>query len=74
VPEVGGDVMKAEVQKKYSICVEIEQERAEQLINDINFLEANSRGARLDAHYSIFEFQKMLIAKITEINDMEMRE
>ena len=66
--------MKAEVQKKYSICVEIEQERAGQLINDIDFFEANCRGERFDDHYSIFEFQKMLIAKITEINDMELRE
>jgi len=61
--------MKAEVQKKYSICVEIESERVGQLIRDIDVLEANCRGMQLENHYTIFEFQKMLIAKLEEINN-----
>lgn len=63
--------MKAEIKKRYSICIEIDQGTMGSLIGDIEFFENVSRDVGLGNHYTIFEFQKMLIAKLEEIAKTE---
>lgn len=59
--------MKAEIKKKYSICVEIESENAEEIIHAIDYFDVIRPDREFENHYPLFEFQKALFAKLEEI-------